>query len=137
MAAQKGKDLLLKIKESGSSTFITVAGIRSNRISFNSETVDTTHAQSAGQWRELLAGAGVRSAAVSGTGIFKDDISDSAVRSAFFAGEILQWQVVIPDFGSIDGLFQISSLEYTGQYDGEMTYELALESAGSLTFTGA
>ena len=137
MAAQKGKDLLLKIKESGSSVFITVAGIRSNRISFNSETVDTTHAQSVGQWRELLAGAGVRSAAVSGTGIFKDDISDSAVRSAFFAGEILQWQIVIPNFGSIDGLFQISSLEYAGQYDGEMTYEIALESAGSLNFVGA
>jgi len=137
MAAQKGKDLLLKVKESGSSVFTTVAGIRSNRISFNSQTVDTTHAQSAGQWRELLAGAGVRNASVSGTGIFKDDISDSAIRSAFFAGEILEWQIVIPDFGSIEGLFQISSLEYAGLFDGEMTYEIALESAGSLTFVGA
>lgn len=137
MVAQKGKDLLLKIKATGSSVFATVAGIRSNRISFNSETVDTTHSQSSGQWRELLAGAGVKSAGVSGTGIFKDEASDSAVRTAFFDGVILEWQIVIPDFGTIEGLFQISNLEYSGQYDGEMTYELALESAGSLTFVGA
>lgn len=137
MTAQKGKDLLLKVKETGGSTFVTVAGIRSNRISFNSQTVDTTHAESSGQWRELLAGAGVKSAAISGTGIFKDEASDSAVRTAFFDGEILEWQIIIPDFGTVEGLFQIANLEYTGQYDGEMTYELALESAGSLSFTGA
>ncbi len=136
MAAQKGKDLLLKIKSSGASLFTTVAGIRSNRISFNSETVDTTHAESVGQWRELLAGAGVRSAGVSGSGIFKDQTADGDIQTAFFNGEILDWQIVIPDFGSIDGLFQISSLEYTGQYNGEVTFEIALESAGSLTFTG-
>jgi len=136
MAAQKGKDLLLKVKETGASVFSTIAGIRSNRITFNSQTVDTTHAESVGQWRELLAGAGVRSAGVSGTGIFKDQTSDSTIRSAFFDADILEWQIVIPDFGSIEGLFQISSLEYAGQYDGEMTYEIALESAGSLTFAG-
>jgi len=136
MAAQKGKDLLLKIKPSGASVFTTVAGIRSNRISFNSETVDTTNAESAGQWRELLAGAGVRSAGISGSGIFKDQTADSDIQTAFFNADILNWQIVIPNFGAIDGLFQISSLEYTGQYDGEMTYEIALESAGALTFTG-
>ncbi len=136
MAAQKGKDLLLKIKPAGAGVFTTVAGIRSNRISFNSETVDTTHAESIGQWRELLAGAGVRSAGVSGSGIFKDQTADSDIQTAFFNGDILDWQIVIPAFGTIDGLFQISSLEYTGQYNGEMTYEIALESAGALTFTG-
>jgi len=137
MAAQKGKDLLLKVKEPGASVFSTIAGIRSNRISFNSQTVDTTHAESVGQWRELLAGAGVRSAGVSGTGIFKDETSDDTIRSAFFDADILEWQIVIPDFGLIEGLFQISSFEYAGQYDGEMTYEIALESAGSLIFIGA
>ena len=70
MVAQKGKDLLLKIDDGGS--FVTVAGLRSKRIAFNSETVDITDADSAGRWRELLAGSGVQRAAISGSGIFKD-----------------------------------------------------------------
>ena len=55
MAAQKGKDLLLKIADGVG--FTTVAGLRANRLSFNAESVDTTHAESAGRWRELLDGA--------------------------------------------------------------------------------
>ena len=41
----------------------------------------------------------------------------------------------MPDFGTVEGLFQIASLEFGGRYDGEVTFELALESAGELTFT--
>ena len=47
------------------------------RIAFNTETVDITHAESAGQWRELLAGAGAKHARVTGAGIFKDAASDA------------------------------------------------------------
>ncbi|ATN33595.1 phage major tail protein, TP901-1 family [Rhizobium sp. ACO-34A] len=132
MVAQKGKDLLLKILDG--STYITVAGLRSKRLAFNAETVDVTDGESAGRWRELLAGAGVQRASLSGAGLFKDHASDARVRSAFFAGEILSWQVVIPDFGTVTGLFQITALEYAGAHDGEVTFELALESAGQLSF---
>jgi hypothetical protein len=41
MAAQKGKDLLLKI-DSGGGAYVTVAGLRSKRIAFNSETTSPT-----------------------------------------------------------------------------------------------
>ena len=88
MVAQKGKDLLLKIDNGGS--FVTVAGLRSKRIAFNSETVDITDADSAGRWRELLAGSGVQRAAISGSGIFKDAQSDAMMRQRFFAGEIVR-----------------------------------------------
>ena len=132
MVAQKGRDLLLKI-ENGAG-FATVAGLRSKRLSFNAQLVDVTDAESAGRWRELLGGAGVQRAAVSGSGIFKDQASDALVRSVFFAGTIADWQIVIPDFGTVEGAFQVTSLEYAGEHDGEVTYELALESAGELTF---
>lgn len=135
MVAQKGKDLLLKIDSNGLGSFVTVAGLRSKRIAFNSETVDITDAESAGRWRELLAGSGVQRAAVSGSGIFKDQQSDARIRSCFFAGEILRWQLAVPDFGVIDGPFQITALEYTGNHDGEVTFEVALESAGVIGFT--
>lgn len=132
MVAQKGKDLLLKIFNG--TGYETVAGLRSKRVAFNAETVDVTDAESAGRWRELLGGAGVQRAAVSGAGIFKDAASDQLVRNAFFGGAILNWQLVIPSFGTVSGPFQASALEYSGQHNGEVMFELALESAGALTF---
>ena len=135
MAAQKGKDLLVKIADGAS--FVTVAGLRARRLSFNAETVDITHAESAGRWRELLDGAGIKRAAVAGRGLFKDAASDALMRATFFDGAVKNFQIVIPDFGTVQGLFQITSLEFAGEHDGEVTIELALESAGELTFTAA
>lgn len=135
MVAQKGKDLLLKLDSTGLGDFITVAGLRSKRIAFNSQTVDVTDADSVGRWRELLAGSGVQRASISGSGIFRDQQSDAEIRSRFFAGDISKWQLAVPDFGVVEGAFQITSLEYTGAHDGEVTFEMALESAGPVSFT--
>jgi TP901-1 family phage major tail protein len=137
MGAQKGKDLLLKVDSDGVGTFATVAGLRSHTIAFNAESVDITHAESAGRWRELLSGAGAKSARMAGSGIFKDAASDETVRSYIFDGTIRDWQVVIPDFGTVEGPFQVTALEFAGRHDGELTYELALESAGELIFTAS
>ena len=133
MTAQKGKDLLVKIDDG--SSFVTVAGLRTRRIAFNAESVDITHAESAGQWRELLAGAGVKRAAIAGRGLFKDAATDALMRQAFFDGAVKSCQIVIPDFGTIAGAFQIVSLEFAGEHNGEVTYELSLESAGALAFS--
>jgi TP901-1 family phage major tail protein len=135
MVAQKGKDLLLKVDDNGS--FVTVAGLRSRRLAFNTETVDVTDAESVGRWRELLGGAGVQRASLSGGGIFKDQASDAKVRTAFFSSTILSWQVIIPSFGTVSGPFQVTALEYSGDHNGEVRFELALESAGALTFGAA
>lgn len=135
MSAQAGRDLLLKLDEASSGSFQTVAGLRTRRLSLNAASVDITNADSAGQWRELLANAGTRSASLSGSGLFRDQESDASVRSLFFAGTICPWQVIIPDFGTLEGPFQVTALEYAGRHDGEVTYELALESAGEVTFT--
>ena len=132
MTAQKGKDLLIKIDDGGS--YVTIAGLRARRLAFNAEAVDITDAESAGRWRELLGGAGVQRASLSGGGLFKDQTSDALARAVFFAGEIRDWQVTIPDFGTVTGPFQITALDYAGRHDGEMTFEIALESAGALAF---
>lgn len=137
MGAQKGKDLLLKLDFTQTGVFETVAGIRSQRLAFNAEAVDVTNADSAGRWRELLTGAGVRRAAVSGAGVFKDAAADASVRELFFDGGVRTWQVVIPNFGTVSGPFQVSGLEYGGAHDGEVTFEIALESAGAVSFAAA
>jgi TP901-1 family phage major tail protein len=135
MAVQNGKDLLLKVDLTGDGQFETVAGLRATRISFNAETVDVTSLESAGGWRELLAGAGVRSAQVSGAGVFRDAGTDERARQIFFDGEMPEFQVIIPDFGVVEGPFQITAIEYAGSFNGEASYELSLASAGALAFT--
>jgi TP901-1 family phage major tail protein len=134
MTAQKGKDLLVKITDGGAG-YTTVAGLRTRRLSFNAETVDITHAESANRWRELLDGAGVKRASVSGRGLFKDASTDALMRTTFFDGAVKSYQIVIPDFGTVQGAFQIANLEFAGEHNGEVTYDVSLESAGELTFT--
>lgn len=135
MAAQSGKDLLIKIDMTGDGLFETVAGLRATRISFNTESVDVTSLESQGGWRELLGGAGVKSASISGSGVFKDASTDERARQIFFDGLIPDFQVIIPGFGTVEGPFQITSLEYAGSHNGEATYEVALSSAGVLSFS--
>lgn len=135
MVAQNGKDLLIKLDQTGDGQFATIAGLRATRISFNAEQVDVTSLESQGGWRELLGGAGVKSASISGSGVFKDEGTDERARQIFFDGEVPDFQVIIPDFGVVQGAFQITSIEYAGSHDGEATYEMSLASAGALTFT--
>ncbi len=135
MAAQNGKDLLIKLDLDGEGQFETVAGLRATRLSFNAESVDVTSLESQGGWRQLLSGAGVKAASLSGSGVFKDDETDERARSVFFDGLTPAFQVIIPDFGIVEGPFQITSLEYSGSYNGEATYELTMASAGQLVFT--
>lgn len=137
MAAQSGKDMLLKLDQTGSGSFATVAGLRSRSLAFNAAAIDVTDAESAGRWRELLAGGGIKRAAVAGSGIFKDQASDATIRSLFFAGTIRNWQLILPDFGTVEGPFQIVALEFSADHAGEVTFELALESAGQLSFAVA
>ena len=134
MAAQRGKDILLKI-EGAPGVFTTVAGLRARTISLNARTVDATDADSAGRWRELLGGAGVKSAAVSGQGIFRDAASDALIREAFFDQTAKTWRLIVPDFGTLEGPFQVSALEYAGDHEGEATFAISLASGGAVGFT--
>ncbi len=95
----------------------------SSRISF-----DTISATMVGDASALASG---------GAGIFKDAQSDALIRTAFFGGSVTSWQFAIPDFGTVQGPFQVTSLEYTGNHDGEVTFEIALESAGAIAFAAA
>lgn len=135
MAVQAGKDLLVKVDMTSDGQFETIAGLRATRVSFNAETVDVTTLDSAGGWRELLVGAGVRSAAISGSGVFRDAGTDERARQLFFDGLTPDFQIIIPDFGVVQGPFQVTALEYAGSLNGEATFEVSLMSAGELAFT--
>lgn len=135
MAAQKGKDLLLKIDAGGNGVFTTIAGLRARTLTFSNTTIDITNQESTGQWRELLEAAGERHASVTGAGIFKDSASDEMLREAFFGGAVKTYQIAIPAFGIVQGAFLITTLVFSGRHDNELGFDIALESAGQLAFT--
>ena len=133
MGGQRGRDVLLKLADE-TEQFVTVAGIRTKTLQLRAGTVDGTSTDSPEAWRELVTGAGVKSARLSGSGVFKDQASDARMRSVFFAGDVANWRLVLPDFGEIQGPFQITELAYSGDHDGEASFSISLESAGALIF---
>ena len=143
MAAQKGLDMLIKMDISGTQT--TIGGLRSSSISLSDESLDVTNKDSSGT-RTLLAGGGVNSIAISGSGVFTDSASEVALRTSYQAqqnttnGSSSQtaafetFQFLVPNLGTYTGAFNITSLEYAGEYNGEVTYTMSFESAGYITF---
>lgn len=137
MAAQKGAELLIKVGDGGSpESFTTIGGLRSNEIQLNDEAVDTTNKDSSGN-RELLANGGIHSMTISGSGVFTDAASEETLRTKMNATSFSNFQFVIPDFGTYAGAFMVESLSYAGEYNGEVTYSVTLQSSGAITYTAA
>ncbi len=134
MAAQLGKSLLLKINISG--TMTTVGGMRSTSMTLNDEMVDITNKDSGSQ-RNLLAAGGVSSMSITASGVFTDTSAETTLRSKFATSTFESYNVIVPDLGTYAGTFQITSLEYAGEYNGEATYSVSLESSGNVTFSAA
>ena len=135
MAGQRGRDVLIKISEDGvPENDITVAGIRANEIELTAEGVDGTAMDSPEAWRELVPGAGIKTARVSGRGIFKDAESDHRMRHLVFTGQIVSWRLIIPGMGALFGPLHIKELKWGGAYDGEASFSITLESAGRIVF---
>lgn len=139
MAAQKGSSLLIKLSDGGSpDSFTTLAGLRTKSITLNSETVDVTNSDSVNKWRELLAGAGIKSASFSGTGVLQDNAqAHTDIVTLHMGGTIRTWQVIVPGLGTYQGAFQIASIEQSGEHNAEVVFTVTLESAGELQFTAS
>ncbi len=135
MAGQRGRDVLISIGDGDvPETFVPVAGIRAKTISLTAGLIEATTAQSPDGWRELIAGAGVKRAEIAGSGVFKDTLSDALIRAAYFAGDASTYQMIIPDFGLMQGPFVITELIYGGEHAGEAEFSIRLASAGLVTF---
>ena len=135
MAAQKGRDLLMRMGNGGNpEQFDTIAGLRTRRLNMSSDLVETTHAESVGAWRELLGGGGVRKVDINGDGVFVDAASDARLRAVFFSQEVASMELVIPGFGTLSGSFIVSQLSYSGGHQDELRFATSLSSAGVINF---
>lgn len=132
MAAQKGADLLMKIGGGSPVTYTTIAGLRSTSITVNDEAVDVTNKDSAGN-RTLLPDGGIYSVSISGSGVFTDVAVEATLRTAAGAATFSSYQFLVPSFATYTGSFMVTSLEYAGEYNGEVTYSCSFESSGAIT----
>ena len=134
MAAQKGSAMLMKVGNGGSpESFTTIGGLRSTSLTINNESVDVTNKDSSNN-RTMLAAAGVQSISVSGSGVFTDAASETTIKTNVLADTIDNYQFLVPDFGTFTGGFQVTSVEYAGEFNGEVTYSMSFESSGAITF---
>lgn len=133
MAAERGSAFLLKIGSGGAvPTFATVAGMKTTNLSVNGDMVAITNKDSGG-WRELLSGAGVRSVSVSGSGIFTGSGAETQLRGLALNGNLADYELSFESGERMRGRFLVSRLEYSGDFNGERNYTLALESSGEVT----
>jgi TP901-1 family phage major tail protein len=133
MAVEKGSAFLLKVGNGASPVvYATVAGLRATQLSVNGEAVNVTSKDSGG-WRQLLPGAGVRSVSVSASGIFTGSAAETRLRNHALAGVIDDYELSFESGEKLRGRFLVTRLDYSGDYNGERTYTLALESSGVVT----
>ena len=136
MAAGKGSDFLFKIDTTGSGAYVTVGGFRVNTMVINNEAVDIT-TKGASKWRELLEGAGIQTMSLAGNGVFKDGAQEELMRAQAASNSIVDYEAIASNGDKWQGAFQVATYERAGEYNGDETFSVALESAGTITFTGA
>ncbi len=130
MAAEKGSAFLLKVGD-GSVTpvYTTLAGLRTTQLSINGESVVITNKGSGG-WRELLSGAGVRSVSASGAGVFTGSVSEARIKQSALSGVLDDYELSFESGERLRGKFLVARLDYAGDFNGERSYTLSLESSG-------
>jgi TP901-1 family phage major tail protein len=126
-----GRKFLLHLNITGN--WVTVGGLKSTSMVFNSVVVDTTSTRSGG-WREILNDFGNQSGTISGVGIFKNSVGEQYVRSAFFNPNLQPARIIQADGHYYSGNFKISKLEYAGEHSGAQTYNMTLESSGVVAY---
>ena len=130
MSAERGSAFLLKVGNGATPVvWQTVAGLRTTQLSINGELVAITSKDSGG-WRELLSGAGVRSVSVSGAGIFTGSTAEVRVKGNALSGAIDDYRLSFESGETLSGRFLVTKLDYAGDYNGERSYTLSLESSG-------
>ena len=142
MAAGKGSSFLLKDNSTG--TPATMGGLRSTSMTINGEAVDITTKDSNAfissgndKARDLLQGGGVRSMSITASGVFTDSSTENILRGFAFDGAIQNYDLVFSDGSKIAGAFLITSYERAGEFNGEETYSVTLESSNTITYTNA
>jgi TP901-1 family phage major tail protein len=141
--AQLGRDLLFKYNISGT-TYVSLAKQRNTTFTVNKDPIDITSKDdestfNGSLWRRLLPQGGVHTMEITLDGVFADSTSDETFRTKMLAGTHIGVNALLPGTtngagGQFEGNFEISSIDFTGTYDGAVEYTTTLTSAGEIKF---
>ncbi len=130
MSIESGAAFLLKIGDGGTPEgFQTVAGLRTTQMTLATEPVVVTNKGSGG-WRQLLPAGGVRSVSISGAGVFTGSVAELRLKSLVMNGAVDRFEVSFESGERLRGAFQVTRLDYSGDFNGERSFALSLESSG-------
>lgn len=132
MTRQSGALMLIALEDQAiPDTYVTVLGLRTKSFSINNTAADVTNSESMVTGiREQLGSTAVKELSGSGAGTFTDAAAEQDMLDvAMQADPTAKFQITIPGFATFTGLFLIDTLEYAGEYNGEVTYNFAFSNA--------
>lgn len=135
MAKQAGKLITISIETSTPGTYTLFGGLTQKTIRLNGATIDITDSDSTDLWQELLDGGGVKSAEITGAARFNDDAAIERARVLFMTGALANMKFLIPSWGIISGAFAVTSLEFAGAHDAEVSQNFSATSSGKPSWT--
>lgn len=112
--------------------YMSIGGMRSKSFSMSADGIDITNHDS-DEWKTMLDGAGIRSLSVSGSGVYNNEELFQLIQTKFLANSLTCMMLIDTTVARIwEGCFKITSLEVSGDYDGEGSFSISAESSGQL-----
>jgi TP901-1 family phage major tail protein len=128
--SERGTAFLLKIGGELKDGYATIAGLKTQKLAISGDPVALDPQRG---WRDLLAGAGVRSVFIAASGIFTGSAGEKLAREKALSGFVDAYELSFESGERLRGRFMITRLEYAGDFNGERNYSIALESSGEVT----
>jgi predicted secreted protein len=111
----------------------TIGGLRTSSASMTIDEVDVSN-HGSNQWKNLKAGAGMRSMSISGSGVYTNAANYRAMENAALQNALQSLAFLDLDGGRIySGSFKVGSIEASGEYDGEASFSMSANSSGSVS----
>lgn len=137
MPAKRGSTLLVKRGDAASpEVFTTFASIRNATLTINGQPINVTTGDDVDGnneiWNTYITGP--KDLSVSGEGIAKSLGQPQSVYQDFAAGTITNYQIVVPYIGTFTLAMIVGNMEFTGQYDDAVTFNLTLQGNEAPTF---
>lgn len=113
--------------------FTTIGGIRSKSLSMSADGIDITNADS-DEWKTMLDAAGVRSMSLSGSGVYNNQTLFQSMYTKFLSNSLTCLMLIESGTARIySGCWKLTSLEISGDYDGEGNFSISAESSGQIS----
>src|SRR5205085_12206629 len=109
---------------------------KTHSLKLGNQQVDITNKSSAG-YRTLLSAAGVQGIDITFGGVMTNDTGFETMQGYAFANSINTFAIQWADGDTIEGSFAVSDFQVSGDFNGEQTFTVTLQSSGQWTFTAA